>query len=138
MSIMLNQLSVLVENKIGSLSKVTHILSENNINIRAIASFDSPEFTIMRMLVDDEQKAKDMLLKAGFMARLSEVLAVEIKDEPGSLDNILDIIASENLCLDYIYSFVYRDGKPPLMIIHVDDMDKAKKLLASHNIKVAD
>ena len=137
-TIMLKQLSVLVENKVGGLLKVTHVLYENNINIKAIASFDSPEFTIMRMVVDDEEKAKDTLTKAGFMVTVSEVLAVEMKNKPGSLNTVLDIIANNGLCVDYVYSFVYREDMPPLMVIHVNDMVKAHDLLTENNITLTE
>lgn len=135
---MLKQLSVFVENEIGSLGKVTSVLKENGINLRAIASFDSPEFGILRIVVDKPVLTKQILTQKGFVVKVTEVLAIELEDKPGDLDRVLHIISEAGLCVNYIYSFVIRNDKAPLMVIHLDDMDKAEKIMKEHGIKVAD
>jgi len=135
---MLKQLSVFVENEIGSLGKVTSVLRENEINLRAIASFDSPEFSILRMIVDKPELTKEILTQKGFVVKVTEVLAVELEDKPGDLDKVLHIISRAGLCVNYIYSIVIRRERVPLLIIHLDDMDKATTILKEHGIKVAD
>lgn len=137
-SFMLKQLSVFVENEIGSLGKVTTVLRENGINLRAIASFDSPEFCILRMIVDKPESTKEILTHKGFVVKVTEVLAVELEDKPGALDRVLHIISEAKLCVNYIYSFVIRNEKAPLMVIHLDDMKEATTILKEHGIKVAD
>jgi hypothetical protein len=134
---MLQQLSIFVENEIGSLSKITTVLRENEINIRAFASFDSPEFSILRVIVDKTKKAKEILTIKGFVVKLTEVIAIELEDKPGDLDRVLHIIAKEGLCINYIYSFVIRNGKAPLMIMHLNDMDKGSRILEQNGIKLA-
>lgn len=135
---MLKQLSVFVENEIGSLGKVTTVLRENGINLRAIASFDSPEFGILRMIVDKPELTKEMLTQNGFVVKVTEAIAVELEDKPGDLDKVLHIISEEGLCINYIYSFVIRNDKAPLMVINLDDMKKATIILKEHGIKVSD
>lgn len=135
---MLKQLSVFVENEIGSLSKVTAVLKENGINLRAIASFDSPEFGILRLIVDKPDLTKDILTQKGFVVKVTEVLAVELQDKPGNLDKVLHIISEAGICINYIYSFVIRTEKVPLMVMHADDMGKAEAILKQHDIRVAD
>ena len=135
---MIKQLSVFVENEVGSLGKVTTVLKENKINLRAIASYDTPEFGILRLIVDKPDKTKEILTQKGFVVKVTEVLAVELEDKPGDLDNVLHIISEAELCINYIYSFVIRNDKIPLMVIHVDDMEKGETILKQHGIRVID
>lgn len=135
---MLKQLSVFVENEIGSIGKVTTVLRENEINLRAIASFDSPEFCILRLIVDKPEVTKEILTQKGFVVRITEALAVVLEDKPGDLDKVLHIISEAGLCVNYIYSFVIRSDKAPLMVMNIDDMKKATIILKEHGIMVAD
>ena len=134
---MLVQISVFVENEVGSLARVTAVLREEGINLRAIASIGTPEFGILRIIVDDPQKTKEVLTHRGFVVKASKVLAIELIDRPGELDRVLHIIADAGLTVNYIYSFVIRNEKSPLMVMHLDDMDRAEKILREHNITVA-
>lgn len=135
---MIKQLSVFVENEVGSLGKVTTVLKENKINLRAIASYDTPEFGILRLIVDKSDKTKEILTQKGFVVKVTEVIAVELEDKPGDLDNVLHIISEAEICINYIYSFVIRNDKTPLMVIHVDDMEKGETILKLHGIRVVD
>ena len=105
---MIKQLSVFVQNEIGSLAGVTAVLRENEINLRAIASFDTPEFAILRIVVDQPEKAKLLLSEHGFAVKMSEAVAVELMDKPGELDGMLQVIADAGLGVNYIYSIVVR------------------------------
>lgn len=126
---MIKQLSVFVENEIGSLAGVTTVLKDNEINIRAIASFDTPEFAILRIVVDYPEKAKILLTERGFAVKMSDVVAVELEDKPGDLDRMLHAIAAANLGINYIYSFVLRSGKAPLMVVNTGDLEKTVAVL---------
>lgn len=134
---MMKQLSVFVLNEIGSISKVTTVLKENQINLKAIASFDSPDFGILRIVVDQPEKAKDVLTAKGFAVKVSEVVAVELEDRPGGLDSMLCTIADENITVNYIYSFVLRNQKSPLMVVNTNDLEKTEKILNAHGFQVA-
>jgi hypothetical protein len=135
---MIKQLSVFVQNEIGSLAGVTTVLKNNRINLRAIASFDTPEFAILRIVVDQPEKAKELLAASGFAVKMSEAVAVELEDKPGVLDYMLHVIADAKLGINYIYSIVLRNGKSPLMIINTDDLDKTAIVLKDNGFLVAE
>lgn len=126
---MIKQLSVFVQNEIGSLAGVTAVLRKNNVNLRAIASFDTPEFAILRIVVDQPEKAKLLLSEHGFAVKMSEAVAVELEDKPGELDGMLQVIADAGLGVNYIYSIVVRNGKIPLMIINTDYLERTAEVL---------
>lgn len=135
---MIRQLSVFVQNEIGSLAGVTTVLKNNMINLRAIASFDTPEFAILRIVVDQPERAKELLTAGGFAVKMSEAVAVELEDKPGVLDHMLHVIADADLGINYIYSIVLRNGKSPLMIINTDDLAKTASVLKKNGFKVAE
>lgn len=132
----MKQVSVFVENRPGSLMEVTSKLMEAEINIRAVASFDTPEFGILRLVVDNPQKAKEALTKLGFVVRIYDVVGVELKDEKGNLNRMLSILAESRINLNYIYSFVIRDNNAPIMVFSTDDMEGAEKLLSEAGVKL--
>ena len=108
---MIRQISVFVENQPGSMMNVTSVLTEEHVNIRAISTFDSPEFGIMRLVVDDPVRAKESLTKRGFVTRVTEVIGAELKDEKGNLNQMLKILADGQINVNYIYSFVIAKEK---------------------------
>lgn len=135
---MIRQLSVFVENKPGSLMEVTSRLNEAHVNIRAVASFDTPEFGILRLVVDQPEKAKAYLTSKGFVVRIHQVIGAELEDKKGNLNHMLEILADSGISINYIYSFVIRDGRAPLMVVSTDDFDKAKKALADAGVKMVE
>lgn len=135
---MLRQLSIFVENKPGSLLGVTAALKERGINIRAIASFDTPEFGILRLVVDHPKEAKEYLTSKGFVVRISEVIAVELEDKKGNLNDMLDVISKADISVNYIYSFVIREDSVPVMVFHASDSKKAVQVLKEHGIHLVE
>ena len=133
---MIRQLSVFVENKPASLCNVTTALAEAKINIRAVASFDTPEFGILRMVVDQPEEAKEYLTSKGFVVRIQNVIGAELKDEKGNLNHMLSILAEGEINLNYIYSFVIRQGKAPVMVFHTDNFEKAEHVLEKSGIRL--
>lgn len=115
---------------------VTSVLTEAGVNIRAISTFDTPEFGIMRLVVDDPVSAKNSLTAKGFVTRVSDVIGVELKDEQGNLNQMLKILADGKINIDYIYSFVIREGKAPVMVFHTDDFEQAEKVLEAADVKI--
>ena len=135
---MIRQLSVFVENKPGSLLEVTSRLNEAHVNIRAVASFDTPEFGILRLVVDQPEEAKAYLTSKGFVVRIHQVIGAELEDKKGNLNQMLEILADSGISINYIYSFVIRDGRAPVMVVSTDDFDKAKKALADAGVKMVE
>ena len=135
---MIRQISVFVGNQPGSMMNVTNVLTEAHVNIRAISTFDTPEFGIMRLVVDDPVRAKESLTSKGFVNRVSDVIGAELKDEKGNLNQMLKILADGEINVNYIYSFVIREGKAPVMVFHTDDFEKAESVLKQADVKLVE
>ncbi|QDW74726.1 ACT domain-containing protein [Lachnospiraceae bacterium KGMB03038] len=135
---MIRQLSVFVENKPGSLMDVTSRLTEANVNIRAVATFDTPEFGILRLVVDKPSEAKSYLTSKGFVVRIHQVIGVELEDREGNLNQMLEILAQGGININYIYSFVIRNGKAPVMVFSTDDFEKAAQILQNADVKMVE
>ncbi|NLJ96551.1 MAG: amino acid-binding protein [Clostridiales bacterium] len=135
---MIQQLSIFIQDEIGSVAGVTAVLKQNNINLRAIASFDTPNFAILRIVVDQPERAKRLLIDNGFAVTMSEAIAVELDDRPGVLHDMLQIIADAGLGVNYIYSIVYRNGKVPLLILNTDNLELTITVLKEKGYLVAD
>lgn len=126
---MIKQLSVFVENRTGSLLDVTSAITEAHVNIRAVASFDTPEFAIMRLVVDKPEEAKEYLTRKGFVVRIKEVIGAELEDREGNLNQMLSVLADNNISVNYIYSFVIRQGMAPVMVFDTDEYERAETVL---------
>ena len=133
---MIKQLSVFIENKKGTLANLTGALVKNNLDIRAIAVFDTNEFGIVRLVVDDPDKALEVLKKEGFIAKMSRVIAIEPEDTPGSLNKIFNILSQYDINIDYIYSFVMRQHELPYIAFKVDKLEKAVEVLLANGVNV--
>ena len=134
----MKQLSVFVENVAGSLMKVTQELVNDKINIRAISSFDTPEFGILRLIVDKPEEAVQCLKEKGFFVQTKDVIAVEIEDRMGSLNRMLGVLAEGNISISYIYSFVIRDDNAPVRVFQTEYLEEAVQILKKHGIHVID
>lgn len=133
---MLKQNIVFVENKPGSLGKVTRIISENGINIYGFACFDAPEFALFRMVCDDPEKAGEVLTENGYMNRRTNVIAVDMKDEVGGLDEFLNVICESNINLDYIYTSYHRKSQIPVVIMQSEELLVTESILKNNGFKV--
>lgn len=127
----IKQLSVFVENKLGRASAILDILAKNNINIRALSIAEASEFGILRMIVDDSEKAKTLLRESGVVVKTNDVLAAPIDDTPGGLLKLLDSLKDSGVNVEYLYAFVAREGEHAQVVLRVDDTDKAEKVLAA-------
>jgi hypothetical protein len=130
------QISVFLENRAGRLAEITRVLGEAGVNIRALSLADTSDFGILRLIVSDNDKAKEALKKHGFTVGKTSVVAVEVEDRPGGLNRILEILSKENINVEYMYAFVQHSGENALMIFRFDDIDAAVKLLLDNDIKV--
>ena len=135
---MLKQLAVFVENQSGSLRKVTMALHEKNVNIYAFASFDTPEFGILRMLVDHPEQAKEALTSQGFVTKICDVIAVELPDEQGGLDSLLAALHDSNISINYTYSSFGRMSKIPAVVIHTEEVYETDNVLRSKGFSCRD
>ena len=104
-----DQLAVFLENKSGRLAAITKTLSDNNINIRALSVADTADFGILRLIVDDTEKATRVLKDEGFTVGKAVVIAVEVADRPGGLAKVLGVLHEAGLNVEYMYAFVRSD-----------------------------
>jgi len=130
------QLSIFLENKAGRLAEVTRALSRANINIRALSLADTSEFGILRLIVDDHEKAKTVLKEQGFTVGRTNVVAVAVDDRPGGLDNILHLLSGHGINVEYMYAFVQAGGKSATLILRFDKTDEALAVLTGHNVPI--
>ena len=128
------QISVFVENKPGRLAELTKVLSENSIDMRALSIAETPDFGILRVIVNDPLATACVLKDAGYVASLTPVLAAEVADEPGSLAKILSLLAEAEINLDYTYAFLAQKKGTAYMVLRVADNDKAAALLQKAGI----
>jgi hypothetical protein len=130
------QISIFIENKSGRLAEIARILSENGINIRALSLADTSDFGILRLIVNDVEKAKSALKGCGFTANKTEVVAVEVPDRPGGLSHILNVLDSEQINVEYMYAFGERSGGNAVIVFRFDDIDKAIETLTGSGVHI--
>lgn len=130
------QISIFIENKSGRLAEITRILGEADINIRALSLADTSDFGILRLIVNDVEKAKIILKEQGFTVNKTEVVAVEVPDRPGGLAAILQTLDKEQTNVEYMYAFVERCGGNAVIIFRFDETDKAIAVLNENNFTV--
>ncbi|WP_054031139.1 ACT domain-containing protein [Desulfatitalea tepidiphila] len=133
---LVEQISVFLENKSGRLSEVTAILTEAGVNIRALALADTSDFGVLRLIVDNKDKAIDALKDNGFTVGKTQVLAVEVEDRPGGLNSILEILKANKINVEYMYAFVRHTGKNAVMIFRFDNIAAATEILNSKGVTI--
>ena len=132
------QLSIFLENKAGRLSEVTRIFEEGRINIRALSLADTSDFGILRLIVNDNEKAKRLLKENGFTVRITEVVAVEVQDKPGGLHRILMALSKAGVNVEYMYAFVRQSGRNAVLIFRFDNTAAAAEVLRREGVRVID
>jgi hypothetical protein len=130
------QISVFLENKPGSLAEVTRILGESGVNIRALSLADTKDFGILRLIVNDNEKAREILGRRGLTVRKTEVVAVEVPDRPGGLAEILKVLTEADINVEYLYAFVQQSGENAIIIFRFDETDRAIEVLSKKQFKI--
>ena len=131
----IKQISLFAENKPGRLAKIAESLSRAKINIRAFTIAEAGDFGVIRMVVDDPDKAYKNLQGQGFAVSETEVIAVRMADVPGGLFKIANALGTCNVNIDYAYAFVTRSDLA-LLIVRVDDNSKAIKVLKDAKVSL--
>jgi len=133
----IKQLSVFVENKAGRLEPIIKSLGEGGINIRALSIADTTDFGILRIIVDDDKKARETLRENGVISKVTDVIAVYIDDRSGGLAAVLDKVAAAGVNIEYMYAFLGRKEGKALMVLKADDEAAAEKALLDGGIEIA-
>ncbi len=130
----ISQISVFLENKAGQLADITRILSESQVNMRAINIAETADYGVLRLIVDDAAKASSILLEQGFILTMTPVVGVAVVDTPGGLSKVLGVISAAGIDVEYMYSvFGQKDGRA-CMIFRVADTEALTAVLAQNGI----
>jgi hypothetical protein len=130
------QISIFLENKPGSLEHATRILKEAGINIRTLTVAETSDFGILRLIVNDVEKALKVLKDNGFRVNKTIVVAVEVPDTPGGLHSIVEALFKENINVEYLYAFVEKSGQNAVIIFRFDNPEKAIEVLTKKSFTV--
>jgi len=132
----IHQVSVFLENRPGQVLEPCRQLARAGIDLRMMTLADTEKFGILRMIVSDWQRAEAVLREAGYVVRITQVLAVEVPDRPGGLVHLLEVLENSPVNIEYLYAFSFeRDGKA-ILIIRFDDVDMAIHTLQQANLNV--
>ena len=128
------QLSVFLENKTGRLNDVAKVLADANINMTAFSVADNSDFGILRVLVSDPEKARQVLKEKGFAVKLTNVLALHIGNSAGTLSGILERLAEGEVYIEYMYAF--SEGEQASVVIRPNNIEQALEILKANNIEL--
>ena len=130
------QLSILAENKPGSLARVTRILAKEKINIRSITISSHGEFGIINAIVDHPRQAQKALDREGLSVSLKDIIAVSIEDKPGSFDKLVQLLVGENINIENSYGFVLESWKKAIIILDVQELEMAREILEKAGFEI--
>lgn len=127
---LIKQVSVFIENRLGALEEVVETIGNNDIDIYALSLADTTDFGILRLIVSDPDKTKQVLKDKGMIVKRTEVIAVTVEDKPGGLMNTLRKIKDNGINIEYVYAFIGKNEKGANVVMKVDKPDEAVKLLS--------
>lgn len=133
---MITQISVFLENEAGRLAEVTKILNDAKVNLRALTIADAAEYGILRFVPDDSRKALSALEASQFTARATEVLAVEVADEPGELYRVMDLFRKNDLNIEYLYASLEKNRDGAVIIFKVEDAERGMRIVEENGLTV--
>lgn len=130
----INQISVFLENRTGQLAEVTKLLSDHHINLRAISIAEAADYGLLRIIVDDSQKAASVLLEQGNIITMNPVVVVAVPDQPAGLSEVLSLLSEGKIDIEYMYAlFTHQAGKA-YMVFRTEDEAAFIQLLESHGL----
>ena len=132
------QISIFLENRAGQLADVTRILADNAIDMRAISIAETSDYGVLRLIVDDAEKATFILHQHGYVLSMTPVSGVAVPDEIGGLAPVLEALAKGHMDVEYMYSLFTHKAGPAYMVFRIEDEAKFADLLRPYRIKLAD
>ncbi len=133
----IQQISVFMENRKGSLSEITQLLAKSGVNLRALSIAETADYGVLRLIADDAEKASAALKEHGFVLSLNSVTVISVPDEPAGLSQVLGVLAEGGVDIQYMYSlFTHQDGKA-YMVFRISDEAEFTKVVTSHNMTLA-
>ncbi len=132
----IKQISVFVENKAGRLAEITTLLAEAGVDIRALSVADTNDFGILRLIVNNPDKAEEMLKEHGYTVALTKVLAIGIHDQPGGLAAPMKTLFEHHISVEYMYAFISKSVDTAYVILRVEDNERAAQVLQESGVKL--
>lgn len=133
-----HQISIFLENRAGQLAQVTRVLADHAIDMRAISIAETSDYGVLRLIVDNAEKATSVLLENGFILSMTPVSVVAVPDQAGGLAPVLEALAEGQMDVEYMYSlFTHKEGMA-YMVFRIDDEERFAALLSAHGISLAD
>ncbi len=133
----IRQLTIFMDNRPGRLLSITSVLAKAEVNLRALSIADSTDFGLLRIIVDDVERASTALTAAGFVVKTNMVVAVEVPDRPGGLNGILGSLADQEINIEYIYAFASGEDKEKAMVLFkFNDNAKAIEIMKKQDVRV--
>ena len=125
----IRQISIFLENRPGQLSAICRALADAEINIATLSLADTADFGIVRMIVDDHEKAKDVLAEKGHVVNVREVIAVCVPDRPGGMAEVMQVLDKAGVNIEYSYAFAFHKGEKAVLVFRFSDNAKAESAL---------
>lgn len=132
------QISIFLENRAGELADVVDVLGRSGIDVKAVTLADMADFGILRLIVEDPERTRQVLKEAGFTVDKTRVIAVEVPDRPGGLGEALRALRGRGINVEYMYSAARKNGERAIVIFRVDEIAKAVDALREAGVKVLD
>ena len=134
---MIYQISVFLENRAGQIAEITTTLANNGVDLRAMSIAETTDYGILRMIVDNAEKATSILMQHGYLMSMTPVLVVAVSDQPGGIAPVLATLAEGQIDIEYMYSlFTHNEGKA-YIVFRVNETEKFVALLENHGITPA-
>lgn len=130
----ISQLSVFVENKQGSMSRIAEVLAEAGIDIRALTIADTTDFGILRLIVRNTEEAKRVLQDNNFVVSVNQVIGIEVPDKVGGLAKVLRVLDDALVNIEYMYDFLAIKEEKAYIIVRVENNTKTVELLEKNDI----
>lgn len=133
---LVKQLSVFMENKPGRLYKLTNTLGKEGLDFVTLSIADTKDYGIVRFIARDNDRAYEILKKAGFAVEQTSLIGVEVPDVPNALASVIGLLEQEDINIEYLYSFVLTNYNTAKILLKVADADKAVRLFEDKGIKL--
>lgn len=135
---LVNQISVFIENKPGRLYQLANVLAESKIDLLTLSIADTRDYGILRTITCDNERALVVLKEAGFTVSNTPLVGVEVADQPGGLAGVLAVLQKEHMNMEYLYSYARTSDKSAIILLKVEDPEKAIATLNANGIKTID
>lgn len=133
---LVNQIAVFLENRGGRINDFAKVLADNGIDLVSMNIADTKEFGILRAVTRDNKKAIAALKSAGFAVTACDLIGIEVEDKPGGLSNVLQLLASSGVDIEYLYSYARTEANKAIILIKVGNIAKAIDVITEHRIKL--